>query len=66
MFTFRMVLADGTPADPPQFRSAVPNWSVGDAVMVGATRRYRIVATEYDEPSDATTWTVEPVSERAI
>jgi len=25
-----MVLPDGTPADPPVFVSAVPNWSVGD------------------------------------
>jgi hypothetical protein len=61
MFSFRMVLADGSPADPPQFVSAVPTWNVGDRVVVCAQPRYRITATEYDERSDTTTWIVEPV-----
>ena len=56
-----MVLADGTPAEPPVFVSAVPNWRVGDEVIVGNAPRYRIVATDYDEARDETTWTLEPV-----
>jgi hypothetical protein len=28
-FAFEMRLADGTPADPPTFVSAIPNWRVG-------------------------------------
>ena len=61
MFTFPMRLADGSPADPPRFQSAVPNWRVGDDVRVGSAVRYRIVATDYYEARDETTWTVEPV-----
>jgi hypothetical protein len=56
-----MVLADGTPADPPTFVSSVPNWNVGDKVIVGATARFVITATEYDAEDDVTTWTVAPV-----
>jgi hypothetical protein len=48
MFTFQMRLADGTPADPPTFVSSIPTWSAGDKVIVGATPRYVITATEYD------------------
>jgi hypothetical protein len=33
-FTFRLELADGTPADPPSFRAAVPNWQAGDEIPV--------------------------------
>jgi hypothetical protein len=61
MFTFQMRLLDGSPADPPQFVSAVPNWSVGDRVRVGTSERYVIVRTEYDEERDETAWTVEPI-----
>jgi hypothetical protein len=35
MFTFKMVLADGSPAEPPQFVSSEPNWKVGDGVRSG-------------------------------
>lgn len=45
----------------PQFVSAIPAWSVGDRVIVGAEARYRIVGIAYDEAHDETTWTVEPV-----
>jgi hypothetical protein len=59
--TFRMILGDGTPADPPRFVSTVPNWQVGDPVMVRAERRHTITGISYDEARDETTWTVEPV-----
>jgi hypothetical protein len=29
-FTFKLEQTDGTPAEPPSFRSAVPNWRPGD------------------------------------
>jgi hypothetical protein len=29
-FTFRLERADGTPADPPTFDTAVPTWQSGD------------------------------------
>jgi hypothetical protein len=28
-FTFKLEHPDGTPADPPTIRSAVPNWEIG-------------------------------------
>jgi hypothetical protein len=60
-FTFTMRLTDGSPADPPTFVSAAPNWRVGDDVLVGAEVRYRIVAIDYDEVRDESLWTVEPI-----
>jgi hypothetical protein len=34
-FTYKLELAaDGAPADPPVFRTAVPNWRVGGTIPV--------------------------------
>jgi hypothetical protein len=30
MFKYQLELEDGTPADPPTFTAAVPNWKAGD------------------------------------
>ncbi len=38
MFTFRLEHADGTPADPPTLRAAVPNWAPGDTIPGGSRR----------------------------
>ena len=35
MFTFKLELEDGTPADPPTFTAAVPNWKAGDTIPLG-------------------------------
>jgi hypothetical protein len=42
-FTFRLEHEDGTPADPPTFRTAVPNWQVGDTIPLGADKTLRVV-----------------------
>ena len=34
-FTFKLEYPDGTPADPPTIRSAVPNWQIGDTIPQG-------------------------------
>lgn len=34
-FTFKLEHPDGTPADPPTLKSAVPNWEVGDQIPLG-------------------------------
>jgi hypothetical protein len=34
-FAFRLEREDGTPADPPTFRAAVPNWRPGDTIPPG-------------------------------
>jgi hypothetical protein len=52
-FTFRLEHEDGTSADPPTFRTAVPNWQTGDAIPLGAGRAFRVVAirdNDADQP----------------
>ena len=44
-FTFKLERLDGTPADPPKFRSAVPNWRVGDTIPLGRDRAHRLLTT---------------------
>ena len=53
-FTFKLEQANGTPAEPPTLRSAVPNWRVGDTIPLGRDRALRvvgIVVSNDDEPS---------------
>ena len=38
MFTFKLELDDGTPADPPTFITAVTNWKAGDTLGLGPGR----------------------------
>jgi hypothetical protein len=42
-FRFKLELKDGTPADPPTFHTAVPNWDAGDTVPLGRDRALRVV-----------------------
>jgi hypothetical protein len=44
-FTFKLERADGTPADPPSFRAAVPNWRTGDVIALGAGQALRVIDT---------------------
>jgi hypothetical protein len=37
-FTFKLEHPDGTPADPPTLRTAVPNWATGDKIPFGPNR----------------------------
>jgi hypothetical protein len=48
-------LEDGTPADPPTFRSAVLTWKAGDTIPLGRDRTLRVVAVRpgqeaYEDP----------------
>jgi hypothetical protein len=51
-FTFKLEHKDGTPADPPALHTAVPNWSPGDTIPLGADRTLRVIETRFidDEP----------------
>ena len=41
--TFRLELEDGTPADPPTFRSAPGvSWEPGDTIPLGRARRFYV------------------------
>jgi hypothetical protein len=51
VFLFRLETTDGKPADPPRLESAVPNWSSGDAIPLGAGRTLRVVEVrDAEEP----------------
>jgi hypothetical protein len=51
-FTYKLEHEDGTPADPPSFRSA-PGvaWKAGGTIALGR-RTLRVVATRLDERTD--------------
>ena len=42
-FTFTLEHEDGSPAEAPTLSSAVPNWSPGDTIPLGANRILRVV-----------------------
>lgn len=63
-FTFKLERLDGTPAEPPSIRSAVPDMRPGDTIPLGR-RTLRVVATQVDEADQPTTLVVEDVAERA-
>jgi hypothetical protein len=59
-FFFRLVWADGSPADPPTLEAAVPNWQCGDTISLGGSRILRVVKTlPADEPDGAPVLVVE-------
>jgi hypothetical protein len=44
-FVYKLEKEDGTPADPPTFRTAVPTWSPGDTIPLGRDRILRVMET---------------------
>jgi hypothetical protein len=51
-FLFRLETRDGLPAEPPTLSAAVPNWSPGDVIALGAGRVLQVVAVR-DVEADA-------------
>jgi hypothetical protein len=51
-FDFKLVHQEGTPADPPTLKAAVPNWRPGDTIHLGRDRTLRVVSTRSDQGSD--------------
>jgi hypothetical protein len=60
-FTYRLEQEDGTPADPPTFRTAVPNWRPGDTIPLGAGRTLRVIAIRDNDADQPPALVVEPV-----
>jgi hypothetical protein len=59
-FLYRLELEDGTPADPPTLRTAVPNWSPGDTIPLGRDMTVRVTAVRpRREPNDEPVLVVE-------
>jgi hypothetical protein len=51
-FIFKLVLEDGTPADPPRLDTAVPNWRPGDTIPLGRDRILRVIDTRPGQGPD--------------
>ena len=60
--TFRLELDDGTPADPPTFRSAPGvSWKAGDTIALGRDKTLRVIETRPGtEPEQDPVLVVEP------
>jgi hypothetical protein len=51
-FQFRLEREDGTAADPPTLKAAVPDWRAGDTIALGRGRMLRVIAFRLEEGSD--------------
>jgi hypothetical protein len=51
-FTYKLENEDGTPADPPVFRTAVPTWQPGDTIPLGAGRTLRVIEARAGRDAD--------------
>jgi hypothetical protein len=64
-FAFRLEREDGTPADPPTFEVAVPDWRPGHTIHLAAGRALRVVAVRDDDAGQPPTLVVDDLSEPA-
>jgi hypothetical protein len=51
-FLYRLEQEDGTPADPPTLKTAVPDWRSGDTIPLGG-RTLRVLAVRDDDADQA-------------
>jgi hypothetical protein len=49
MYQFRLQRTDGTPADPPHYRSSVLVWKQGDQIPLNAERTLRVLGVRDDD-----------------
>jgi hypothetical protein len=63
VFLFKLLRPDGTPADPPTLRAAVPNWRPGGTIAVDASRSVRVVDVRVDDPDEPPVLVVEDMAE---
>jgi hypothetical protein len=47
-FMFELAREDGTPADPPSLRTAVPMWRPGDAIPLGRKTLHVVAIRDVD------------------
>jgi hypothetical protein len=53
---------DGVPAEPPTLTSALPNWSSGDAIPLGAGKTLRVVDVRDDDADEPPVLVVEDMA----
>lgn len=59
-FTYKLEQQDGTPAEPPTLKTAVPDWRPGDTVPLGG-RTLRVVEVRDDDADQVPALVVEDV-----
>jgi hypothetical protein len=59
-FTFKLEHEDGTPAVPPMFHTAVPNWQAGDTIPLGRDKSLRVIDIRPEAPDGNPVLVVEP------
>ena len=61
-FLYRLVLEDGTPADPPTLDTATPTWRSGDTIPLGQ-RTLRVLSVGDDDADQPPVLVVEDGAE---
>jgi hypothetical protein len=60
--TFKLERMDGTPADPPSFKTTVLVWNPGDRIPMGRSRTLQVVRIRRDDPGELPVLVVVDVS----
>jgi hypothetical protein len=60
--TFKLERLDGTPADPPAFKTTVLSWSPGDTIPLGRGRTLQVVRIRDDDADQPPVLVVEDVA----
>jgi hypothetical protein len=60
-FLYRLEQEDGTPADPPTLKTAVPDWRSGDTIPLGG-RTLRVLPVRDDDADQAPVLVVEDLA----
>ena len=64
-FSFRLQRSDGSPADPPTYRSSVLTWRQGDTIPLAAERPLRVLGVRDDDADQPPVLVVEDLPESA-
>ena len=65
MYQFRLQRTDGSPADPPHYRSSTLNWRQGDKIPLSADRTLRVLGVRDDDADQPPVLVVEDMPARA-
>jgi endonuclease YncB( thermonuclease family) len=65
-FSFRLQRTDGSPADPPTYRSSVPSWRQGDTIPLNAERTLRVLGIRDDDADRPPVLVVEELPRRRL
>jgi len=65
MYHFRLQRTDGSPADPPTYRSSTLNWKQGDKIPLTAERTLRVLGVRDDDADQPPALVVEDLPSSA-